>query len=198
MKVIKLMPMATILLFIACGSANQDSEFNADEAQPYLEQGEAITRVAFKTLSTNLKMAMTRGGVEEAAGFCNMAAQPITDSLSEAHGVIIKRTSLKLRNPENKPDNIEQTVLEMFATLDDMGKKIEPKILLDSDDKVRFFAPIMVKSQCLVCHGVTGQSLTEENYTFIKSHYPEDQAINYNENDLRGIWSITFIEQPAE
>ena len=181
-----------IPFFIGCGSSDQDAEFNANDAEPYLEQGKAISMAAFSTLSANLKMAMTRGGIEEAVSFCNVAAMLITDSLSRSHGVIIKRTSLKLRNPENKPDPMERGVLEVFAKLDDMGKQIPPKILIDDDNNVRYFAPIMTKNQCLACHGEVKTAISVKNYAFITTQYPADKAIGYNENDLRGMWSITF------
>ena len=177
MKASKPLLLVFILFFIGCGSSEQDAEFNDVDAKPYLEQGKAISLAAFKTLSENLKMAMARGGIEEAVGFCNVAALPITDSLSRSHGVSIKRTSLKLRNPKNKPDQMEQGVLEVFAKLDDMGQQIQPKILLDDDNKVRYFAPIMIKNQCLTCHGEVKTAISAENYAFITTHYPADKDI---------------------
>jgi hypothetical protein len=198
MKTSEFVLILSSVLFVSCNPTDDNSRFTGEDAQPYIEQGRAVTGASFQALSSNLKKAMMRGGVEEAASFCNIAAQPITDSLSTAHGVVIKRTSLKLRNPDNRPDNLEQTVLDMFTKIDGMGKLIEPKILLDGEGKVRYFAPIMVKSQCLQCHGVLGESLPEENYKFIQARYPADQATGYQENDLRGIWSITFARTPDE
>lgn len=66
------------------------------------------------------------------------------------------------------------------------------KTLLANNSDVRYFAPILLKSQCLKCHGIIGQDIKDETYSIIKEHYPNDQAVGYQEGQLRGIWSINF------
>jgi len=48
---------------------------------------------------------------------------------------------------------------------------------------------------CEKCHGKIGSTLKEADYASIKSLYPEDMAIGYKTGDLRGMWSISFLEK---
>ena len=50
----------------------------------------------------------------------------------------------------------------------------------------------MTKPLCLKCHGKIGETLNEDDYTIIKKIYPDDKAIGYDNENLRGIWSIQF------
>jgi hypothetical protein len=47
---------------------------------------------------------------------------------------------------------------------------------------------------CLNCHGEPGQDITAETLRAINTHYPEDKAIGYRANQLRGIW---VVEMPV-
>ncbi len=40
------------------------------------------------------------------------------------------------------------------------------------------------------CHGDPETDILPETYTKIKELYPEDKAIGYIENELRGIWVV--------
>jgi hypothetical protein len=44
---------------------------------------------------------------------------------------------------------------------------------------------------CLQCHGKT-ENIQSEVRDKIKKLYPKDLAVDYGENEVRGIWSITF------
>jgi hypothetical protein len=66
------------------------------------------------------------------------------------------------------------------------------KTLLARNNDVRYFAPIFMKGQCLKCHGSLGADINDTTYAIIKEHYPNDQAIGFEEGELRGIWSINF------
>ena len=157
----------------------------------YVDKGNEIAKATFESLSSHLVNAMSAGGIDSALQYCNLNALAITDSLSKAHNAVIKRTSARVRNQQNKPDMLERSVLDIFEKVDNLGQRIEPKVLVE-DQKVRYFAPIMIKPQCLACHGEIGSSLSFEANDIIKRIYPKDQAVNFKENDLRGMWSISF------
>jgi hypothetical protein len=57
-----------------------------------------------------------------------------------------------------------------------------------------FYAPIIVQKKCLTCHGEVGVDVTKKSDSIIESYYPKDLATGFKEGDLRGIWSITFIQ----
>ena len=66
------------------------------------------------------------------------------------------------------------------------------KALLANNNDVRYFAPIILKSECLKCHGSVGSDIKDETYALIKNLYPKDEAVGFQEGELRGIWSLNF------
>ena len=183
-----------LLLSIALVSCGEDSNLTDEQIEKYTVEGKKIAQASFKALNGNLKKAMKAGGVANAVGFCNAKALPLTDSLSTQQGAIIKRTSLKLRNPANAPDSLEAKMLDMYLIMSQMRKPIMiPKILEKNEDEIQFFAPIMIKNEtCLKCHGVIGQNMKAEDYAIIKQLYPKDEAFDYRMEKFRGMWSITL------
>ena len=158
-----------------------------------MEKGQGIAAESFKTLSGQLKAALEDGGIQGAVKYCNLAANPLVDSLSKAHHVKIRRVTFNARNPQNHPDETEKEVLVNYEYLDKQGLKAEA-VLFDMDDGSKiYFQPIYIeKALCLICHGNPGSTMTEENREFILSLYPEDEATGYQLNDFRGMWAISF------
>lgn len=170
----------------------QVTELNETQRAAYLEKGKAIAGATFTELSSRLQAAMQEGGVTLAVEYCQLNAFPLVDSLSKVHGADIRRTTLKVRNPKDKPSALEQEVLETYAQQDAKGETIGPIVKALEDQEVAFFAPIRTNAFCLQCHGKPGETLKEEDYALIRQHYPEDKAIGYQDGDLRGMWSIRF------
>jgi hypothetical protein len=159
-----------------------------------MEKGKHIAAESFKALSTKLKSAMQAGGVANAINYCNLAASPLTDSLSNQYNVDIKRTSLKFRNPNNRPDPEEILVLQDFQKMLDENGVAEPLVKQNDKENPIFYAPILTSEACLSCHGNLGAELKNDVYALIESKYPADLAIGYNAGELRGMWRITFNE----
>ena len=180
--------LLTILL-ASCQASLSDKEVTA-----YKEKGLLISKSTGKELSETLTSKMKSGGIIEAVEFCNTAALPLTQQMSDKHGVFIKRTSLKTRNPLNKPSDSEILVLNEFQANLDQGIALEPKVQLDQNGIPNYYAPILVDKKCLSCHGTLDQELSRPADSIIKSHYPNDLATGYHEGDLRGIWSISFAK----
>ena len=194
----------SFLTFTACKQQKAKEESSTEikteslteeEIQKYTEDGTAIAKATFMSLSGNLKKALTDGGVKEASAYCNVVALPLTDSLSNAHNASIKRTSFKIRNPKNKSTPEEFKVLQGYENQIKAGQQVKPMVNYSGEDIVNFYAPIITQQLCLTCHGTLGRELTEENYSILKELYPEDQAIGYKENELRGIWSIALKKE---
>lgn len=147
----------------------------------------------FQVMSANLKEALANGGVQEAISYCNVVALKITDSLSVANDATIKRTSLKLRNQENKPSEDELDILNKYTSSLEKKLEIDPFVVPFGDDSVKFYAPIYAKDLCLTCHGIVNETLQQNDLDFITELYPDDMAIGYKNGDLRGIWSIKML-----
>ena len=187
---------SAILLFSILFSACQTS-LSEKETKLYLEKGMAISKSTGKELSGTLSSKMKSGGVIEALEFCNAAALPLTEQMSKKHEVLIKRTSLKTRNPSNKPSENEVLILKEFQVNLDQGGDLEPKVVLDQNETPNYYAPIIVEQKCLSCHGTLNKELSKSTDSIIKSYYRDDMATGYSEGDLRGIWSISFIKSKS-
>lgn len=142
-------------------------------------------------LGKNLIGAIQSEGVIHALEFCNVRAMPLTDSMATVHNANIKRVSDRNRNPNNKASEKEKNYLQEFSQQIQEGKEPQP-IVEKNGNQAKFYYPIVTNDMCLKCHGEVGQEIQQETYNKILKFYPEDQAIGYDVNEVRGIWSIEF------
>jgi len=161
-----------------------------------LEIGNSISVNTQKTLGQNLQKALQEGGVENAISFCNLNAMPLVDSLSKHFDAEIRRVTMKPRNQNDFPTDIEKELLEAYDYQWKDSLPMQSNVQTLEGDKYLFTKPILVENAlCLTCHGTFENGLLEETKEFIKSKYPEDQATGYNIGDLRGMWSITISKK---
>ncbi len=161
-----------------------------------MRRGNIIADSAQKLLGSSLKNAIAEGGVQNAVKYCNLAAYPIMDSIETHFGVEVKRASLKVRNPDDKPNQLEKQLLEAYQYQIDTDDKLSSNIQKDAEDYLLFTKPITIENAlCLKCHGEVGKYLKEEDYALIKSLYPQDNAIGHQMGDLRGMWSIRMSKK---
>jgi hypothetical protein len=171
-------------------NAGKDIEFENSKGD-YIVKGMEIAKNSGKTLKGKLSTAVDKGGIESGINTCKDIAQNLMDSLSIQYGVKIKRTSMKLRNVDDKPDQQELSVLSDYHKQKNEGLSLKP-LVKKFEEEVRFYAPIFVDDVCLNCHGVIGDKLKTTTHRLIKEYYQSDEAIDYKKGDLRAVWSITF------
>ena len=135
--------------------------------------------------------AIQKEGVLHALSFCNVQAMPLTDSMATKHNAIIKRVSDKNRNPKNKANSEELEYLSVYKEVLSNGEEPE-SIVVERGEKVNFYYPIVTNNMCLKCHGTPGQDIQPKTLERIQKLYPNDKAIGYDVNEVRGMWSITF------
>ncbi len=118
-----------------------------------------------------------------------------TDRLSIHSGWEIRRTSLKVRNPNNMPDPWEEEVLKLFAQR--LAEGVNPEtfefakvVNLDGKRVFRYMKPIVMQDFCTTCHG---QGLSPDLAEKIAEKYPEDQAVGFNPGDFRGAFSMLKV-----
>lgn len=164
------------------------SEANREPEQDYADIGMAYAISTKAALGKNLIGTIQKDGTIAAVEFCNVAAYPITDSMAVKNNANIKRVSDKPRNLNNQANTKELAHISKFK--EDISAKIEPKpIIKETNNTVQFYYPIVTNTMCLQCHG---KQVNPEVYKTIKALYPKDKAIGYMENEVRGIWSISF------
>ena len=184
--------MLSILFYFGCQNSSSSSE-TAFDPKPYLEKGNEVVARTFDTLSTSLKTTIQEKGVVEAIGYCNVAAYPLTATYAQ-EGIEIRRTTLRYRNEKNKPTSLEKEYLKSFEDAWQDGKELATKAVQQKDGTVHYFKPIMIQPLCLVCHGKASEQIQESTLAKLDELYPNDQARNYEPDQLRGLWHVAFKE----
>jgi cytochrome c553 len=158
----------------------------------YLGKGRYIVMTTKKTLGKNLKKTIKTKGTKEAVSFCSVKAYPILDSMSTVLNANIVRVSNKNRNPKNIANKKETEYIVSYQTQLDKGEELKP-ILEESEEQVTFYMPIVTNEMCIQCHG-SKENIKPEVLEEIKKHYPNDKAIGYDVNQIRGIWRVKMLK----
>lgn len=172
--------------------APEKEGISKEDSLAYMQEGAAATSATFKALSGRLKAALESGGVAEAVPYCNTVAMPLTDSMSVAQGVTIRRLASQYRNPVNEAKGEDLEVLNTYASAIQAGEAPLPQVRQNADGTIAYYSPIMLMELCTKCHGKMGETLQESDYELIAGLYPEDKAIGFAPGDLRGIWKVEF------
>lgn len=144
--------------------------------------------VPFKT---NLKVALTEGmasGPVEAINACRVEAPEIAAELS-VDGVVMGRSSHKLRNPDNATPEWLAPVLRGFA---DGSRDLAPIAMSIDNGRMGYAEPIMTQPMCLTCHG---ENLQPEIAELLSNNYPQDEATGFKAGDFRGVFWVEFPER---
>ncbi len=177
-----------VILVSACKNDKNVSEENSVN---YEEVGLKIAIATKTQLGKNLIGTIEKKGSLEALQFCNIKAYPITDSMATAHNARIKRVSDKPRNPNNQASQNELEKIGYFKSILEKGEEINP-IVETNGGNINFYYPILTNDMCLKCHGTSGQEVELSIIESLQELYPNDKAIGYSTNQVRGIWSIQF------
>lgn len=170
---------------------------NTDVQGPYLEKGKQLALGTKKVLGKNLIGAINSGGSEGALEFCSSRAIHLTDSMANELKAKIKRVSDQNRNPANGASVSELAyITESKARLKD-GKDPKPQLLKEGDKYIGYY-PILTNQMCLQCHGKPNVDINEATLGKIEKLYPNDKAVGYGLNELRGIWVVEMADQETE
>ncbi|MFN3413811.1 MAG: DUF3365 domain-containing protein, partial [Thermoanaerobaculum sp.] len=78
-----------------------------------LEKARAAATALTQALLGELLKHMREGGPEAAVSVCSAKAQEITKA-QQQEGVLVRRVSVRPRNPQNRPDDYEQAMLALM------------------------------------------------------------------------------------
>lgn len=173
------------------GMGMNNPQTETEKKPSFEERGMMIAQTTKAELGKNLMGQIQKNGVIAALDFCNVQAVPITDSMATIHKSQIRRVTDKPRNPKNKANAAELQYLENFKKQVAAGGEVKP-ITVQMGNKIEFYYPIVTNSLCLKCHGTPGKELETLTLAKIKQLYPTDKATGYNENEVRGIWTIQY------
>ena len=139
-------------------------------------------------LKARLKVAMKEGGPENAIQVCHIAAPEIASNLSNESEWKIGRTSLKIRNPKNLPDEWEKKVLLQFEQRKHSGEEINQLEHSEmTDEGFRYMKAIPTQGLCLTCHG---EKIPDSVSSKLKQLYPNDKATGFKAGAIRGAFTL--------
>lgn len=153
-----------------------------------IDSAKQITKAFGGALKKELVAAMKAGGPMTALEVCNKVAIPITMQSAKEQGAEIKRVSLKNRNPDNAPNEWQSKVLQDFdkraASGEPIAKMAYAGVIENNGKKqLHFMKALPTGKLCLSCHG---SELSTDVAAKVKTLYPNDKAIGYAENQVRG------------
>jgi hypothetical protein len=155
------------------------------------------SQAAIKDFSTRLKKELQQGTKNEgpvaAIQICNNVAAGISNQVSQQYGWNIARTSLKVRNPNNAPDQWETRILKSFQNRrvngeDPKNMKFAQVIDKDGQKTFRYIQAIPTGGVCLACHG---EQIAPEVSLKLQQLYPLDQATGFKIGDIRGAFTVS-------
>lgn len=160
----------------------------------YFKNGSNIASDAFLHLSGNLKKEVEKSNFADAISFCSLNGESILKQSQSNDYIEIKRVSDRNRNPNNLANNQELEIIENYKKALNKNGNSNP-ILIATKHDVIFYSPIKMMPFCLNCHGDRNKEIAENTKNKLKELYPDDKAVSYKANDLRGLWKIVFKNQ---
>ena len=133
------------------------------------------------------KMKEDKSGLT-ALAFCTSSADEITKSVNKQLPpyAMVRRTALAVRNDSvNLPDATDMKVMKKFESAIQQ-QKMTPKtvMVVEEGNVTRVYKPLVTKGVCLKCHG---SRLSPKIAEAIKTSYPNDKAVGFEEGTLRGV-----------
>lgn len=164
------------------------------EYEAALERARNAANALGADLMSTMANEMASGGPVAAVRVCSEVAQQISAEHSQ-EGLTVARVTLKARNPLNRPDPYERSVLERLQKLHEEGD-LPPEFVevveQEGNRVLRYMRPIQTAELCLTCHGDAG-ALDPQVRRIIQDRYPEDAATGYQAGDLRGAISVQAL-----
>jgi hypothetical protein len=139
-------------------------------------------------LMGELTAALDAGDASAAIAVCREKAPTVAAHVTEVYGLEIGRTSHRLRNSANEaPSWADAYVADLVE---------DPTYVAGPNGELGALLPIKLRAECQMCHG-SADEIDEEIMAALAEHYPDDQALDFAEGDLRGwFWVEAMPGEP--
>jgi len=187
--------MKTLLSFAMISLLISGYIFQQQDKHPeILEKGAEISGKLVKAIMGKLNAEIQKSGLAGAVEYCSLEAIPITDSIAKMEQVAISRVSHKYRNPLNAANEREIERIERYISQHQKGEQLIAQ-LVSEDRALIYYSPIVLGSpMCLSCHGETDK-IDIGVREVLNEKYPEDKAVNFKFNEIRGMFKIVFEKE---
>ena len=151
-------------------------------------EAKILLKETAKQYKNTLIEGLQHNDLKKALKYCNKEVEKLISKGNEKD-YTIKRVSLRPRNKNNYPTLYEKEILEKFNKLSLKDNKYlaleHSEIIKDENNNNKFVyaKAIRIKEVCLNCHG---SNINNDLKKEIRKLYPDDKAINYKLNDIRG------------
>ena len=154
---------------------------NAEIQAKGLKQAKGMIEGVKPTLMATLEKDPT--GVEGTI-MCSTKAQEMGANYNKSlpEGSSIRRTAIKYRNPNNKPDATDLVVMNDMIADGNLSKPL----VVDMGENFRVYKALPMHKPCLKCHGDTN-SMDPKMKEIISKNYPNDLATGFKEHEFRGV-----------
>lgn len=152
-----------------------------------LNEAKILLKQTAEQYKNTLMLGLQHNDLKKALNYCNKEVVKLV-SKNNAKEFTIKRVSLKPRNKNNYPNLYEKRILEKFNKLslkNNENLRLDHNEIIKNDiyNKLVYAEVIYIKEVCLNCHG---SNINADLKKEIQKLYPDDKAINYKLNDIRG------------
>lgn len=181
---------AALLVSTLAGAADPEPAWVTEARQSADQFGSRLKQA--------LRGAIQKEGPVKAIEVCQIKAPEIADDLSGPR-IVVGRTSLDIRNPDNAPDSWETRMLKDFEQRLKRGAdpaNIESFAIRDDGGRSygHWMKAIPTQGLCTTCHGT---NIAPDVAEAITAAYPEDRARGFEVGDLRGAFSVEVeLETP--
>ncbi len=171
---------ATVGVSTPSTKATSSSVTYANDKKDIKDRGMLHIKGFMGTLQPTLMGMMKSDPTHKTAlGACSTLGQSMADDYNRVSNVKIRRTALRYRNPKNRPDATDTTVMERFLAT----KEFNEPLVVDMGDSYRVYKALEVKQPCLACHG---ENISQDLQKMLIRKYPTDMATNFKLGDFRG------------
>ncbi len=185
--------LAAILILSACSETTtaNSTKIEKNTTVKYVQNAEIQAKgmKQIKGLIGDVKPALMGALKSDKTGIggmemCSTSAQEMGKKYNASlpEGSKIRRTALKYRNPNNKPDATDVIVMTKLKS----DNSFDKPLVVDMGDNYRVYKALPTHKPCLVCHGET-KSMSSSMLETIKAKYPNDLAVDFKEHDFRGV-----------
>lgn len=181
-------PTAYLIISLLSTSLLVASEKPNKNQRQIKQEGIQYIKMLGSTLKSQLQshMKADKTGLS-AITFCSEQADAITKEVNKKlpEYASVRRTALKIRNENNKPDALDTKVMKEYEISIAKGtfKANDIKVIKD-EDIVRVYKPLITQGACLKCHG---SNIDKEIQNIISLNYPNDKATDFKGGSLRGV-----------
>lgn len=187
----RLLGAAGLLAALIAPLAHSQTPTPADTAA-LEQQAQALVQQFGDQLKSVLQTSLQSGGPVKAIEVCKINAPEIARDTGAKADWSVGRTSLKVRNPANRPDSWEAAILarwneQVAQGTPVAGLKASETVTENGTTYFRYLQAIPTGEMCLNCHG---SDLKPQVQAALKAQYPEDQATGFKAGDLRGAFTL--------